>query len=149
LEDTNIGHTKKLYQRSALVFVTAVVIVVVARAAVVVDTSRLFIIHLDAHLAVAFVEEIQQAADNDIVVAGELLSAGVEVHTAFPVEQDIHGPPEEVAACFPQGHRGWLPAGKKFDESGWELLLAERAVLDEEGELEVLVAWEVLFPRRR
>jgi hypothetical protein len=61
----------------------------------------------------------------------------------------LHGPPAEVTACFPHDHLGWLPVGKKFDELVRELLLAERVVIDEGDELEVLVVGTLLFLRRR
>jgi hypothetical protein len=103
---------------------------------VVVDTTRLFVKTLDVHLVVAFVEEVHQGADLDVMVAGELLRA---------VEQNLHRPSAEIVACFPQGHRGRLPVGEKLGERVRELLLAERAVVDEDDELEVLVAGSILF----
>jgi hypothetical protein len=81
------------------------------------------------------------------VVVGELLPDGVEVDLAFPVEQDLHHPPTEVAACFPQCHRGQPPAVEKFDERVLELLLAKRVIVDEDDKLEVLVAGAILFLR--
>jgi hypothetical protein len=96
----------------ALVFIHPVVTVVV----VIVDTSRIVVEHLYAHLVVAFIEEVHQAADLDVMGASELLPADVEVHLAFPIEQDLHGPPAEATSCFPQDHLGRFMAGKKFGE---------------------------------
>jgi hypothetical protein len=66
--------------------------------------TRFVIKHLNTHLEVAFVEEVYQAVDLDIVDAGKLLSASMEVHLASPVEQDLH-----ETSCL-QGHlAGSLP----------------------------------------
>jgi hypothetical protein len=78
----------------------------------------------------------------------ELLPASLEVHLAFHIEHDLHGPPAEIAARFPQGHRGRLSTDEKFGERVQELLLAERVVIDEDDKLEVLVAGAVFFLRR-
>ena len=52
--------------------------------AVVVSAAGCVVEHLRAELAVAFVEEVQQAADLQFVGAGELLLASVKVHLALP-----------------------------------------------------------------
>jgi hypothetical protein len=74
LGNTKRGH-KNLDYRLALVFFVVIVVAVVARFVVLVDTARLFVIHLDAHLDVAFVEKVHQATDLNAVVAGELPSS--------------------------------------------------------------------------
>jgi hypothetical protein len=61
LGNTKRGHKNLDYRLALVFFVVVVVVVVVARFVVVVDTARLFVIHLDAHLDVAFVEEFHQA----------------------------------------------------------------------------------------
>jgi hypothetical protein len=88
-------------------FFVDIIVVVPAFVAVVMHTTRLVVKHLDAHLVVAFVEEVHQA-DLDVVDAGKLLLAGVEVHLPLSIEQDLHGPPEKDTACFPQVHPGRL-----------------------------------------
>jgi hypothetical protein len=65
-------------------FVVVVVAVATCVVDVVVDTARLIVKYLDAHLAVDLVEEVHQAVDIDVMGASELFLDGVEVHLAFP-----------------------------------------------------------------
>jgi hypothetical protein len=97
--------------------------------------ARLFVKHLDAHLAVAFVEEVYQAADLDVVVSGTS-SSWFRGTYCLPHRTR----PPRSTARFPQGHRGRLSTDEKFGERVQELLLAERVVFDEDDELEVLFA---------
>jgi hypothetical protein len=52
---------------------------------VVVYTAKIFIGHLGAHLVVAFVEKVHQAADLQVVGPRELLQAYVEVYLPLPI----------------------------------------------------------------
>jgi hypothetical protein len=52
----------------ALVFIHPVVTVVV----VIVDTSRIVVEHLYAHLVVAFIEEVHQAADRHVLFVSNI-----------------------------------------------------------------------------
>jgi dihydroorotase len=56
---------------------------VISVVAMVVPTVRCVIEHLHTKVVIAFVQEVQQAADLLVVGASELLSASVEEHLAF------------------------------------------------------------------
>jgi hypothetical protein len=81
---------------------------------VIVDTTKLIVEYLDVHLAFAFVEEVYQASDLNIVGAGKLLPVGLEVHLAFPVEHDLHGPSREVSSAGCQPTRNSANLSKSF-----------------------------------
>jgi hypothetical protein len=67
-------------------------------------------------LVVAFPLEVHQATDLKSVGAGELLSASVGEHVAFPVEQHLDRTPTKAAAGFSQVHDRRLPSGEIFRE---------------------------------
>jgi hypothetical protein len=67
---------------------------------------------------------------------GKLILAGVKVHLASAIEQDLDGPLTKEAAGFPQEHLGRLPAIEKLHELLWDLLFSERVFLDGDEELE-------------
>ncbi|KAK1664774.1 hypothetical protein QYE76_052933 [Lolium multiflorum] len=71
---------------------TLVVGVLAGLICVVVSAAGCVIEHLDDHLGAAFVEEGEREGDLKAVGAGELVSPGVQVHLALPVEQDIDRP---------------------------------------------------------
>ena len=103
---------------------------------VVVHAECRLVEHLDGHLAVAFVEEGEQAADLEVVGAGELLPPGVQVHLALPIEQDLDRPAARAAAGLAQPQLGRLDAINELGELVREALDAEGVVVDAEEELE-------------
>ena len=104
----------------------------------VVHTATLVVEDLDDYVVVAFVEEVHQAPDVDVVLAGEHLPAGGEEHPALAVEPDLNGPTADAAACLPQVHLGRFPPVEKLGELVGELLPAERVGGDVDDELELV-----------
>ena len=106
--------------------------------AVVVHTARLVVEDLDDHVAVAFVEEVHQAPDLDVVLAGEVLPPGREEHLPLAVEPDLDGPAAEATACLPQVHLCRLSPVEETSELVGEPLPSKRVGGDVDDELELV-----------
>jgi hypothetical protein len=61
--------------------------------------------HLHAYLLAVLVVEVEHATGLEVVVARELLLAGLEVHLATSVEEHVHHPPKKATASLPPQQR--------------------------------------------
>src|SRR4051794_22448669 len=93
---------------------------------------------LDGHVVVAFVGEVNQAPNVDVVLAGEDLLDGGAEHPPNAVVPDLDGPLAVAAACFPQVHLGWLPAVEEVRVLEGEPFRAKWGGGDVEHELKVV-----------
>jgi hypothetical protein len=89
---------------------------------VVLRTTGSVVKRLHPELTAAFPFEVHQAADREVVGAGELVQASVEEHVAFPVEKHLDRPPAEDAARFRKCMlAGSLPV--RYCENFWKAFL--------------------------